>query len=369
MSVSTKELFTAFFKGLAFAKGLNFGDKNKGMAEDRWITIHPGGDPDVNRRIEIDDDGTILKGGAVSLQGTNIKDLSKNYANKVKVKGMSVKSVDEYREKEKSLNEAIIKAGKQRNKEDYTGALNTIKEIEPSVFNRRGEKEKGGIIDYYDTISQHPEKAEKIEEFKKKTEKLQGEKIDSERRESDMLQHKDDADRLNKHRDEKAKENPLKNEKMEKAVDDFNTEVAENLQKLKDTRDVFSKVFKREREAILSKIGTDLDEQKLSDQDLDDLIKRIRRVEFKGYKLAEKIGDYKKEAIAKFTELTQSKTKNKGRFAHYLKNLNYGTPLGDFAFNSPTGRVPDTINWPHGGSIINTLYDEKRRRERLKDFS
>lgn len=34
MSVSTKELFTAFFKGLAFAKGLNFGDKNRGMAED-----------------------------------------------------------------------------------------------------------------------------------------------------------------------------------------------------------------------------------------------------------------------------------------------------------------------------------------------
>ena len=27
MSVSTKELFTAFFKGLAFAKGLNFGDE------------------------------------------------------------------------------------------------------------------------------------------------------------------------------------------------------------------------------------------------------------------------------------------------------------------------------------------------------
>jgi len=34
MSVSTKELFTAFFKGLAFAKGLNFGEKNRGMAED-----------------------------------------------------------------------------------------------------------------------------------------------------------------------------------------------------------------------------------------------------------------------------------------------------------------------------------------------
>ena len=78
MSVSTKELFTAFFKGLAFAKGLNFGDKNKGMAEDRWITIHPGGDLDVNRRIEIDDEGYILKGFGNKIVGTNLKDLSAN---------------------------------------------------------------------------------------------------------------------------------------------------------------------------------------------------------------------------------------------------------------------------------------------------
>ena len=342
---------------------------NRNLAQDDWITIHPNGEEGGYRRIEIDKDGTILKGGAMSLLGTNIKDLSKNYANKNKVEGMSVKSVDKYREKEKSLSEALVNAGKQRNKEDYSGALNTIKEVEPSVFNRRREDKKSGMIDYYDTVYQHPEMSKKIEEFKGKTEKLQREKIDSDKTESDMSQYKDDTDRFNKHRDEKVKENPLKNEKMEKAVDSFNTEVAENLQKLKDARDVFSKVFKREREAILSKLGTDFDEQKLSDQDLDDLMERIRHIEFKGYKLAEKISDYKKEAIAKFTELTQSKTKNKGRFAHYLKNLNYGTPLGDFAFNSSTGRVPDTINWPHGGSIINTLYNEKRRRERLKDFS
>lgn len=80
MSVSTKELFTAFFKGLAFAKGLNFGEKNRGMAEDRWITIHPGGDEDNYRRIEINDEtGKIEKGlGA----GTNIKDLSKTLKDK-----------------------------------------------------------------------------------------------------------------------------------------------------------------------------------------------------------------------------------------------------------------------------------------------
>ena len=91
MSVSTKELFTAFFKGLAFAKGLNFGEKNRGMAEDRWITIHPfgnmkQGEADTGegkgyyRRIEIDDEtGEIEKGlGA----GTNIKDLSKTLKDK-----------------------------------------------------------------------------------------------------------------------------------------------------------------------------------------------------------------------------------------------------------------------------------------------
>lgn len=90
MSVSTKELFTAFFKGLAFAKGLNFGEKNRGMAEDRWVTIHPWGmsqgEADAGegkgyyRRIEINDEtGEIEKGlGA----GTNIKDLSKTLKDK-----------------------------------------------------------------------------------------------------------------------------------------------------------------------------------------------------------------------------------------------------------------------------------------------
>ena len=90
MSVSTKELFTAFFKGLAFAKGLNFGEKNRGMAEDRWITIHPFGwsqaEGDTGegkryyQRIFINDEtGEIEKGlGA----GTNIKDLSKTLKDK-----------------------------------------------------------------------------------------------------------------------------------------------------------------------------------------------------------------------------------------------------------------------------------------------
>ena len=81
MSSSIKELSLAFFKGLAFGKGLIIGRElaeNKDMAEDRWITIHPGGDLDVNRRIEIDDEGYILKGFGNKIVGTNLKDLSAN---------------------------------------------------------------------------------------------------------------------------------------------------------------------------------------------------------------------------------------------------------------------------------------------------
>lgn len=92
MSVSTKELFTAFFKGLAFAKGLNFGEKNRGMAEDRWITIHPfgrkQGENDTGegkryyQRIFINDETDEIEGGlGGKLNGTKIKDLGKNLKN------------------------------------------------------------------------------------------------------------------------------------------------------------------------------------------------------------------------------------------------------------------------------------------------
>ena len=86
MSVSTKELFTAFFKGLAFAKGLNFGDKNRGMAQDddKWITIHPNGTD--NRAVMIDDKtGVIKKGLAIGLIGTKLKDIRDNFKDKAKI--------------------------------------------------------------------------------------------------------------------------------------------------------------------------------------------------------------------------------------------------------------------------------------------
>ena len=116
MSVSTKELFTAFFKGLAFAKGLNFGEKNRGMAEDRWITIHPWGmsqgEADAGegkgyyRRIEINDEtGEIEKGlGA----GTNIKDLSKTL--KAKKNGQENESTSKKTVKEPTTLRDKIKA-------------------------------------------------------------------------------------------------------------------------------------------------------------------------------------------------------------------------------------------------------------------
>ena len=90
MSVSTKELFTAFFKGLAFAKGLNFGEKNRGMAEDRWITIHPfgnmkQGEADTGegkryfQRIFINDETDEIEGGlGGKLNGTKISDMGEN---------------------------------------------------------------------------------------------------------------------------------------------------------------------------------------------------------------------------------------------------------------------------------------------------
>ena len=54
---------------------------NRNLAQDElgWITIHPGGNEDVNRHVMIDKDtGIIVKGLSKSVEGTNIKDLSGN---------------------------------------------------------------------------------------------------------------------------------------------------------------------------------------------------------------------------------------------------------------------------------------------------
>lgn len=78
------------------------------LASDRWITIHPHGDEENYRRIEIDDDGTILKGGAMALQGTNIRDFGKNMKDKKpEIEGTRIKTKEEFDEKRKKVKQDL----------------------------------------------------------------------------------------------------------------------------------------------------------------------------------------------------------------------------------------------------------------------
>lgn len=168
MSVSTKELFTAFFKGLAFAKGLNFGDKNRGMAEDRWITIHPWGmsqsEGDTGegkgyyRRIFIDDEtGEIEKGlGA----GTNIKDLSKTL--KAKKNGEETektsKTDNETTSKQPKAAEPEKRTKKPEEKTEQTGNViespqGEITEVKKTDLKDFGEYLVGAKKDLYKDLS------------------------------------------------------------------------------------------------------------------------------------------------------------------------------------------------------------------------
>ena len=102
------------------------------MDAEQWITIHPNGEGD-NRHIQIDDEtGEILKGGAVALLGTNIKDFGKNMKNKERGRGMSIKTVDEYRAKEDELYKELVKAGHVRNRKDFDEAYSGIKHTRSS---------------------------------------------------------------------------------------------------------------------------------------------------------------------------------------------------------------------------------------------
>lgn len=80
--------------------------------KDQWITIHPNGEGD-NRHIQIDDQtGEILKGGAVALQGTNIKDFSKNMKDKIEIEGKKFKTEEEYRKREEEIKNNFSKIRK-----------------------------------------------------------------------------------------------------------------------------------------------------------------------------------------------------------------------------------------------------------------
>lgn len=78
------------------------------LASDRWITIHPHGDEENYRRIEIDEEGTILKGGAMALQGTNIRDFGKNMKDKKpEIEGERIKTKEEFEEKRKKVKQDL----------------------------------------------------------------------------------------------------------------------------------------------------------------------------------------------------------------------------------------------------------------------
>ena len=74
----------------------------------RWITIHPNGEEDY-RRIEIDDQtGEILKGGAMALQGTNIRDFGKNMKDKKpEIEGTRIKTKEEFDKRRKKVKQDL----------------------------------------------------------------------------------------------------------------------------------------------------------------------------------------------------------------------------------------------------------------------
>lgn len=78
------------------------------MDAEQWITIHPNGEEDY-RRIQIDDQtGEILKGGAMALQGTNIRDFGKNMKDKKpEIEGARIKTKEEFDEKRKKVKQDL----------------------------------------------------------------------------------------------------------------------------------------------------------------------------------------------------------------------------------------------------------------------
>lgn len=332
----------------------------RALASDRWITIHPHGDEENYRRIEIDEEGTILKGGAMALQGTNIRDFGKNMANKERVRGMSIKTVDEYRAKEDELYKELVKAGHVRNRKDFDEAYSGIKDITnpKKLLIRRS-------ADFYDTQYQHPEKFKQMEDFLQGTKKAAHEYYDEQAEKESREQRAEEDRAQNKRRKERIEAAPLKNEKMEKAVEVFNKNATAKLQELKNKRDAFVKHFARQREQIIRQVGEDV--KRLSDSELNDLARKVRHLEAVGNNIHEEIHNFISDAHEEFTKITESKTRNKERSNHFLKNLEYGTPLGDFAlFPAHWARVPDDVVFESGGSVYNHLMHEQQRRERLK---
>lgn len=329
------------------------------LAEDRWITIHPHGDYEDYRRIEIDEEGNILKGGAVALQGTNIKDFSKNMSNKTRVKGMSFKTEEEYRKTEKSLNDRLKQAKEAQSRNEFEEAEKISKGHRPSLIQRTTDKNK--TSEWLDLTTHHKDMLDKLDQFSKENKETARNFYDTQNKKEEEEYTKVQNREFNEAREQRIKENPLKNEKMERDVDKFNEVTTEKFKVLKKDVDDMRETFRKEEESIREVLNKK-DVKDLTDKELKDLTSRCIKVESDANKVLEKFHNLKQESHNKFREITQSKTKNQGRYNHYLKNLKYGTDLGDFAFNTNPVNFPDDVRTKSGVSVYNMLIHERNRR-------
>ncbi len=105
------------------------------MDAEQWITIHPNGEGD-NRHIQIDDQtGEILKGGAVALQGTNIRDFGKNAREKrLEIEGKKFKTEEEYQEKEKRLKQDLDEINRLAESDKYEDLNKAVKKLIDNGF-------------------------------------------------------------------------------------------------------------------------------------------------------------------------------------------------------------------------------------------
>lgn len=333
------------------------------LAEDKeqWITIHPNGEEDY-RRIQIDDQtGEILKGGAVALQGTNIRDFGKNMSNKTRVKGMSFKTVEEYRETEEKLKNRLKQAEEAKSRNEFEEADKISKGHKPTLIQRTTDKNK--TSEWLDMTTHHKDMLEQLNKFSETNKRDAREFYDKKEAKEQEKYLKIQNNELNERKAQGVKDNPLKNEKMEKDVDKFNEITTNKFKELNDKTNEMRKIFKNEQDSIRD-ILDKKSVKDLTDKELSDLASRCLKIERKANDLLEDIKKLKAESHAKFSEITQSKTKNQGRYHHYLKNLKYGTDLGDFAFNATPKNYPHDVQTKGGQNIYTMLMHERNRRWR-----
>ena len=88
---------------------------------------------------------------------------------------------------------------------------------------------------------------------------------------------------------------------MEKAVEVFNKNTTAKLQELKNKRDAFVKHFDRQKDLIIRKAG---DVEKLSDDELNNLVNKAQHLEWVGSNLQEEIDNFISNAHEEFRNIT-----------------------------------------------------------------